>query len=131
MARQDYGARLEAVILQWPGVESSPHRNGGIEFRVDRREIGHYHPSGHLDLPFPVRTRRELVAAGRAEAHHSLPTTGWVTFRVRTEHDIPAAIDLLRMNYERLRGLQSRRNVMPIVGKASLVGERNPDEISS
>ena len=131
MARPDFGARLDAVLLQWPGVESSPHRNGGIEFRVDRREIGHFHPSGVLDLLFPIRTRRELVAGGRAEAHHSLPTTGWVTFRVRTEHDVPAAIDLLRMNYERLRGQQSRRNVMPIVGKASLVGERGPNEISS
>ena len=131
MGRQDYGSRLEAVLLQWPGVESSPHRNGGIEFRVERREIGHFHPSGVLDLLFPVRTRRELVAGGRAEAHHALPTTGWVTFRVRNEHDLPAAIDLLRMNYERLCGLGARRNVMPIVGKASLVGERNPDEISS
>ena len=131
MARQDHGARLDAVLSQWPGVESSPHRNGGVEFRVDRREIGHFHPSGNLDLPFPVRMRRELVAAGRAEAHHSLPTTGWVTFRVRTEHDLPAAIDLLRMNYERLLGVHARANVLPIVGKASMVGERDPGEMSS
>lgn len=131
MAQQDYAARLEAVLREWPGVESSPHRFGGIEFRVDRREIGHIHPGGMLDLAFPVRTRRELVAAGRADAHHTLPNTGWVTFRVRNEHDLPAAIDLLRMNYERLRGLQARANVMPIVGKVSMVGDRDAGEMSS
>ncbi len=131
MARQDHGARLDAVLRQWPGVESAPHRLGGIEFRVDRREIGHFHPSGMLDVLFPVRTRRELVAAGRAEAHRNLPHTGWVTFRVRTEHDLPAAIDLLRMNYERLRGLQSRTNVLPIIGKVSMVGDRDSEEMPS
>ena len=131
MAQKDFAARLEAVLREWPGVESSPHRFGGIEFRVDRREIGHVHPAGMLDLPFPMRTRRELVAAGRAEAHHSLPNTGWVTFRVRNEHDLPAAIDLLRMNYERLRGLQARANVLPIIGKVSMVGDRDAGEMSS
>ena len=57
----------------------------------------------------------------------ALATSGWVTFRVRTEHDLPAAIDLLRMNYERLRGLQARANVLPIVGKVSMVGDHDPE----
>ncbi len=131
MAHQDLGARLDAVLREWPGVETSPHRFGGLEFRVDRREIGHLHPSGTLDLPFPVRMRRELVAAGRAEAHHMLPNTGWVTFRLRTEHDLAAAIALLRLNYERLCGGQSRTNVLPIVGKVSMVGDRKAEEMPS
>lgn len=128
MGQQDFGARLESVAATWPGVETSPHRFGGLEFRVDRREIGHVHPSGMLDLPFPVRVRRELVAAGRAEAHHMLPNTGWVTFRIRTEHDVPAAIDLLRMNYDRLCGINAKRNVLPIVGKVSLVQDGDVGE---
>lgn len=121
MGHRDYGARLKAIVGLWPGVESAPHRFGGVEFRVDRREMGHVHASGMLDLPFPVRMRRELVAAGRAEAHHMLPNTGWVTLRIRTEHDLPAAVELLRINYDRLCGGQSRTNAMPIVGKVSLV----------
>lgn len=128
MGRLNLGARLESVVGSWPGVETSPHRFGGLEFRVDRREIGHVHPSGMLDVPFPVRVRRELVAAGRADAHHMLPNTGWVTFRIRTEHDVPAAIDLLRMNYDRLCGTNAKRNVLPIVGKVSLVQDGDAGE---
>jgi hypothetical protein len=123
MGHQDQGARLETMLREWPGVETTPHRFGGLEFRVDRREIGHVHPNGMLDLPFPVRMRRELVAAGRAEPHHMLPTTGWVTFRIRNEHDLPAAIALLRLNYERVRGAHARSNVMPILGNVRLVAD--------
>ncbi len=82
-----------------------------------------------LDVPFPVRMRRELVAAGRAEAHHMLPHTGWVTFRVRTEHDVPAAAALLRLNYERLRGAHARSTIVPIVGQPSFVANRNSGDL--
>ncbi|MCC6243874.1 MAG: DUF5519 family protein [Gemmatimonadaceae bacterium] len=126
MGTHDHASRLEATLREWPRVEVSPHRFGGLEFRVDRREIGHVHPNGSLDLSFPVRMRREIVASGRAVAHHTLPNTGWVTFRIRSEHDLPAAIALLRLNYDRLVGVITRPASLPISGTASLV--RNHDD---
>lgn len=129
MAQQDFGARLESVVREWPGVEMTPHRFGGVEFRVDRREIGHLHPSGVLDLAFPMRLRRELVAAGRAEAHHMLPNTGWVTFRIRTEHDIPAALGLLRLNYERLHRGRLRTTPLPLLGTLRLISDHDGDDL--
>jgi hypothetical protein len=76
-----------------------------------------------------VRVRRDLVSSGRAEAHHTLPNTGWVTVRVRTEHDVPRAVELFRLNYERLRGMGVRGALLPIVGKAVLLGDRTVDDL--
>ncbi len=128
MGQQDHAARLTALVSDWPGLETAPHRFGGVEFRVDRREIGHIHHGGMLDLPFPVRVRRELVAAGRAEAHHMLPNTGWVTFRIRTEHELPAAVELLRLNYNRLRGARTTAPILPVLGKLSMVHDDGGDQ---
>lgn len=62
------------------------------------------HVGNIADLLVSVRLRRDLVAAGRAAAHHALPHSGWISFRIRSEHDVPAAVELFRLNYNRLRG---------------------------
>ena len=93
--------RIEREVGSWDGVTVSPHRYGGIEFRMGRRELGHLHGNRLADLPFPVAIRRELVAAGRAQPHHILPDSGWVSFAIRRAEDVDAAIALFRHNYER------------------------------
>ncbi|QIN79283.1 hypothetical protein GBA65_13040 [Rubrobacter marinus] len=95
--------RIERELRGWPGVESKPHRFNGIEFRVRGHEIGHLHGDRLADLPFPVRVRKELVAAGKAEEHHVLPETGWTSYRIRGPEDVEGALELFRMNYERLQ----------------------------
>jgi hypothetical protein len=93
--------RIRAEVGGWPGVAVVPHRFGGVEFRVGRRELGHLHGSHLADLPFPRRIRDEIVAANRADPHHVLPDTGWVSFRIRTADDVDRAIALFRLNYDR------------------------------
>jgi hypothetical protein len=93
--------QIEAAVMTWAGVATVPHRFGGREFRAGRRELGHLHGDTLLDLPFPVRVRRQLVDDGRASVHHVLPDSGWVSFYIRESADIPRAIALLRLNYER------------------------------
>lgn len=95
---------IQAEVGGWPGVQVASHRFGGIEFRVDGHEIGHLHGDRLADLPFPVRMRRELVEAGRALPHHVLPDTGWVSYRIHSPDDVPGAIALYRLNYERITG---------------------------
>ena len=94
--------RIESEVARWPGVEGKPHRFGGVEFRVNGHEIGHLHGGRWADLPFPVRVRKELVAAGKARIHHVLPQTGWVSYPIRGEEDVEGALELFRLNYERL-----------------------------
>jgi hypothetical protein len=98
-------AAIQQEILRevsaWPGVTTAPHRFGGIEFRLGKRELGHLHGSRLADLPFPVRVREQLVAEGKAEAHHVLPQSGWVSYRIQSPSDAPHVIALFRLNYER------------------------------
>jgi hypothetical protein len=93
--------QIEQEVGSWEGVSVRPHRFGGIEFRVGRREIGHLHGDRLADLPFPVRVRQDLVAAGRAEPHHICPDSGWVSCYIRDATDIAAVVALFRLNYER------------------------------
>ena len=79
---------------------ASPHRFGGTEFRVGRRELGHVHGDSWADIAFPMKTRNRLVADGKAEPHHVLAHSGWVTFRLRAEGDVASAVDLFRLSYE-------------------------------
>jgi hypothetical protein len=93
--------RISEEVLAWPGVTAAPHRFGGVEFLLGRRELGHLHGDRLADLPFPRRVRDELVAAGRARPHHVLPESGWVSFRIESDDDAEAAIELFRLSYER------------------------------
>ena len=103
--------RITEVVGAWPGVESGPHRFGGIEFRLGRRELGHLHGDRIADLPFPRRVRDELIAAGRARPHHVLPDTGWVTVPLGDPDDADGAIELFRLSYERAQ--HARRSGEP------------------
>lgn len=89
-------------LLTWDDVTVAPHRFGGIEFRVGNREIGHLHGNSQADIPFSARLRKQLVATRKASPHHLYPNSGWVTYYIRGINDVPALIELLRLNYTRL-----------------------------
>ena len=95
------GERIVAEVSSWAGVTVHPHRFGGVELRVGRRELGHLHGDRLADLPFPVRVRERLVAEGKAQQHHILPESGWVSVPIRGDADVPRVIDLFRLNYDR------------------------------
>jgi len=88
-------------VSAWPGVTTGRHRFGGTEFRFGHRELGHLHGSRLADPPFPLLVRNELVEAQRAEPHHVHPESGWVSYYIQNETDIPSVVALFRLNYER------------------------------
>jgi hypothetical protein len=75
------------------------------------------------DLPFPVRMREELAESGKAQLHHVLPQTGWVSYYLSGEEDVAGTLDLLKKNYDRLTARKS-------AGTASQAGHRGASDIS-
>jgi len=91
---------IHKAVVSWDGVAAYPHRYGGTEYRLGNREIGHTHGDSFVDIPFPKKVRDELVSAGRAEPHHVLPKSGWVSVYLRAATDVERAIELLRFSFD-------------------------------
>ena len=92
--------RIEKAVRGWEGVTVEPHRFGGREFRLGKRELGHIHGDSLVDIPFPLAVRNELVEARKAEPHHIMPESGWISFTIASESSVTEAIALLRRSYE-------------------------------
>jgi Luciferase len=97
------GARIEREVASWEGVTVHPHRFGGVEFRLGKRELGHLHGDRLADLPFKRTIRDMLVETGRAKPHHVLPDSGWVSKPIENDEDAGEVIELFRLSYERAR----------------------------
>jgi len=91
---------ITKAATSWKCVTVTPHRFGGVEYVIGNREIGHIHGDHMVDIPFPKKVRDEVVAAGRAQPHHILPETGWVSFYLRQDEDVEQAITLLNESYQ-------------------------------
>lgn len=64
---------IKEEILSWPGVKFNPYPLGGIEFRVDKRDMGHIHDHKLADLPFPMEIRKQLIISGKVLPHIIYP----------------------------------------------------------
>ena len=106
-------AFVERAILGWPGVSKEPDRFNSTAYELGRREIGHVHRSGVADLPFPRALHDELIAAGRAQPHQA-GVTGFVSYSISGPDNVPNAVALFRMNYERAVEAAARRGARPV-----------------
>ena len=109
---------VEREVLSWPGVSKETHRGGrgqggfrvppATVYRFGRRHIGHIHDTGVADLTFPREIHDELISDGRAKPHGAgFPAV--VSYHIREAKDVPGAVELFRMSYERARVAAERR----------------------
>ena len=67
----DAKERIGAALLSWSGITAQPHRFGGTEYRLGRREIGIYlrQASGVdraielLDLSFEIASQKRTISS--------------------------------------------------------------------
>ena len=104
----DAGSRIAGEVSSWEGVTTHPHRFGGVEFRLGKRELGHLHGDRLADIPFPKRVRDELIAADRARPHHVLPDSGWISRWIERDEDADDVVELFRLSYERAVAARAR-----------------------
>jgi hypothetical protein len=105
---------IKKELLSWPFVIAEPHRFGGIEFLINKREMGHIHGDRVADLPFPMSVRNELVNSGRVSPHHFLPQSGWISYWIKGEEDIPVVIELFKKRYDSLRPKRNSSSITKI-----------------
>jgi hypothetical protein len=100
MTAESIAAQIRNEVGSWPDVRVEVHPHMTF-FHVGGREIGHLHGDRLADLPVPVRIREQLVAAGKASLHYLHPNTGWISYFIKGERDVPPVIELFRLNYDR------------------------------
>jgi len=76
------------------------HRLGGMGFFFCDRESSHIHGNGLLDCFVGKTNRERLIASGDALPHHVFPNSGWISFWIRGEEDVEAALALIRIANE-------------------------------
>ena len=108
-------AQVEREVLGWPGVwkkrnKIGPGGVGVTGYRFGRKQIGHVHDDGHADFRFPREVRDELIRTGRAIPHPAFPDSRTTaSYQIRSVADLPGAIQLFRMSYERVKAAAERR----------------------
>ena len=101
--RQTPSSRITEQVTSWPGVEAGTGSRGEFAFTVDRKEIGHLHGDHALHIGFPKAVWHELHAAGRIDYHPVFPgQAGFGARRIENDDDVRDAIELLRINYDRV-----------------------------
>ena len=111
-------ASIEREVLGWPGVSKQAHGGGpgqggfwvppATVYKFGRRQLGHIHDTGVADLTFPREIHDELISDGRAKPHGAgFPSV--VSYHIRELEDVPGAVKLFRMNYERAKVAAERR----------------------
>jgi hypothetical protein len=123
---EDIPGRIEREVASWGGVSVAPHRFGGVEFRLGRRELGHIHRGGWADFPFTSRIRAMLLETGRVTPHR-FGVAGWVS---RDLDDPDEVIEVFRLSYERAQVAQavraSREHLGETIGGDVAAGDDDP-----
>lgn len=97
---------IEEEVLNWDGTSISLHRFGGTQFNYQRKELGHLHSNGILDIRFSLQIKKALIADGIAREHHMFAKSGWVSLYIKNQTDVENALSLLSLAYSRRQKLQ-------------------------
>lgn len=97
---------IEDEVISWKGATVGIHKYGGLQFNVDKQEIGHLHGNGLLDVVFSRKIKMVLIEEGRVSDHHLFKKSGWISFHIASPENKTYAIKLLMLSYSiKIKGL--------------------------
>jgi len=100
---QTASERITDEVTSWPGVEAGHGSRGEFGFYIDGHEVGHLHGDHAVHFSFGKQLGSELKQQGRVVDHPVFPgKPGPAARRIDGPDDVTDAIDLLRINYERI-----------------------------
>lgn len=90
-------------IVQWiknlPNIETKYHKYGGLEFKINDKEICHIHGDGLVDIILTKKTAAEIILTTKAEEHHVIINTGWISYQIKSETDILELKGIIQQSY--------------------------------
>jgi hypothetical protein len=91
-------------VTTWPGVHTAWGTRGEFSFRLARRELGHLHGDHSAHFTFPKDVWHALHEQERIDYHPVFPgRVGPAARRINSPADGLDVIELMRLNYDRLR----------------------------
>lgn len=98
--------QITLEVTAWPGVTAGAGRRGEFAFKVAGHEIGHLHGDHAAHFMFPKDVGLSLKEQGRVVDHPVFPgKPGPSAYRIASQADVEAVIELLRLNYDRIVAL--------------------------
>lgn len=86
------------TVSSWSQVTTDDGRFNSTTFQVADRDIGHVHSWGPVDIGYPQRLRKQLIAEDKTGEHHVVADRA-TTFHVEGAADVEQAVALLRLSY--------------------------------
>ena len=98
MASPKITTEVENAILQWNETDVENSDFGARVFLFRRKEFGHIHQNGDLDIVFGKQMTAELLQHKFVKQHLYVPSVG-ITYSVSSEDKLSFAVSLLRFSY--------------------------------
>ena len=97
----DYIDELETEVLSWDNTTSTTHKYGGLQLNYDRKELGHIHSNGLVDMLLSKKVKLQLIQVySRVQDHHSFKNSGWISFYIKDVEEKDFAIELFALAYK-------------------------------
>ena len=96
--------QITEEVGSWPEVEAGPGPRGEFGFTFGGRELGHLHGDFAAHFSFPKKLGLRLRTEGRVIDHPVFPgKPGFAARRIEDDADIRDVIEMMRLNYDRIR----------------------------